>query len=193
MSRLMIIGTLLFSTWAYAEPLAGTIDEPALRRKIDLVYVESVPWKSEPLKESPVVNQRNNVYLPHLLVVVQGQKVIFQSEDPELHNVYARGAKRMVFNDAILPKMKTEKVFTDLGPVHLTCNIHKEMSAWVVVLQNPYWTKPEKSGAFKIDGLKPGTYTVRIWGEALSEEQNGKKFVFTVGPATGEPLRIVSR
>jgi hypothetical protein len=132
------------------------------------------------------------VYLPHLLVVVQGQKVIFQSEDPELHNVYARGPKRMAFNDAILPKMKTEKVLGDLGPIHLTCNIHKEMSAWVLVLQNPYFTKPDKSGGFKIDGLKPGSYTVRIWGETLSDEQNAKKFQFTVGPGS-EPLRIVSR
>src|SRR6185295_14215858 len=131
MSRWIAFASLLVAASVHAEPLAGTIDEPALRRKIDLVYVESVPWKVELPKDSPMVNQRNNVYQPHLLVVVQGTKVIFQSEDS---------------------------------------NIHKEMSAWVVVLQKPYYARPDKAGNFKIDGLKPGSYTVRIWGEALSDE-----------------------
>jgi hypothetical protein len=114
--------------------------------------------------------------------VVQGQKVIFKSEDVELHNVYARGEKRVLFNEAVLPKMQSpEKVFNDLGAAHLTCNIHKEMSGWIVVLQNPYFATPQKDGTWKIDGLPPGTYKVRLWGEELSDEDKAKTLTFTVG------------
>jgi plastocyanin len=191
MSRQLVLAAfLLAGTTARADALNGIIDQPALRRKIDLVYVETVPWKVEPPKEMVRVNQRGNVYLPHVIPIMAGTQVEFRSEDPELHNVYARGTKGVLFNEAVLPRMRFERVFTDLGPVHLTCNIHKAMSAWVVVLQNPYFARPDKSGAFSIDGLQPGTYTVRIWGEALSEEQNARTFTFTLGAA---PLRIVSR
>ena len=72
----------------------------ALRRKTELVYVEHVDGAQTPPAEPTFVNQRGNTYVPHLTVVVAGTKIVFRSEDPELHNVYARGEKRVLFNDA---------------------------------------------------------------------------------------------
>jgi plastocyanin len=182
MLRLLAVSTfLLAASAASAETLTGTIDDPSLRRKIDLVYVESAPGQYPPPATGALMNQRGNTYLPHLLPILAGTKVTFQSEDPELHNVYARGTKKVLFNNAVLPHMKFERVFSEPGVVHLTCNVHKEMSAYVVILQNPYWTKSDRSGKFTIANLPPGTYTVRIWGEQLTDEQNARKFTFTVG------------
>jgi Polysaccharide lyase family 4, domain II len=176
---------------AHAETLTGTIDDPGLRRKVDLVYVDHVDGKITPPPQ-PVINQKGNTYLPHIVPVVVGAKVLFKSQDPELHNVYARGERKVIFNNAVLPNMKFEETFNTPGVVHLSCNIHKEMSAYVLVLQNPFWTTPDrKTGQFTIAGLKPGTYTVRIWGERLSEEENGKKFVFKVG--SKDALKIATR
>ena len=94
---------------------------------------------------------------------------------------------------AQLPAKVFEKSFNELGPVHLTCNIHKEMSAWVLVLQNPYFTAPDpKTGEFTITGVPPGAYTVRIWGEKLEEEDAAKKFPITVGEHS-EPLNVAAR
>ena len=77
------------------------------------------------------------------------------------------------------------------GVVHMTCNIHKEMSAYVVVLQNGFYAIPDhKTGAFTINGLPPGNYTIRIWGEQLDETQNARKFTVTVGK--GEPMKIAA-
>lgn len=182
---------LLLSTAAFGETLTGTIDDPSLRRKVDLVYVERVDTKFR-TPAPPTMDQKGNTYLPHVLPVVAGSKVIFRSLDPELHNVYARGDKKMIFNNAVLPNMKFEERFAEPGVVHLTCNIHKEMSAYVIVLQNPFWAAPDrKSGAFAIDGLPPGTYTVRIWGERLTDEEKAKKFTFQVGSA--KSLKIAQR
>jgi plastocyanin len=176
--------SLFVAAPAFAGSITGKLEDPALRRKVQLVYVEKVDAK--PASPAPaVINQRGNVYLPHLTAVVQGQKVLFKSEDPELHNVFARAQKGVVFNEAVLPKMQsTEKTMTELGPVHLTCNIHKEMSAWIVVLQNKFFALPEKDGSYKIDGLPPGQYTVRVWGEELSDDQKQKTFAFTVGSSS---------
>jgi plastocyanin len=184
-SRLWTLSLLLLAARANAESLTGKIEDPAMRRKTQLVFVEKFDGKVKAPTDPAIVTQHGNVYLPHVLAVVAGTKVVFKSEDPELHNVYARGEKRVLFNDAVLPKMQSvPKEFPDVGAVHLTCNIHKEMNAWVVVLQNPYFATPKKDGSFTIDGLPPGTYTVKFWGEELNDEQKAKTMKITVGGAS---------
>jgi len=183
--KLLSVALMLLCARANAEALTGKIDDPAMRRKTQLVFVEKFDGKVKVPSEPAVVSQHGNVYLPHVLPVVAGTKVVFKSEDPELHNVYARGEKRVLFNDAVLPKMQSvPKELGDVGVVHLTCNIHKEMSAWVIVLQNPYFAVPQKDGSFTINGLPPGTYTVKFWGEELSDEQKAKTMKITVGGAS---------
>ena len=49
----------------------------------------------------------------------------------------------------------------------LLCNVHAEMSAFVLVLENPYFSVTEKDGVFKIDNVPPGTYKVSAWHEKL--------------------------
>jgi plastocyanin len=188
--RLLPALLLFASVPAVAEPLSGTIEDRALRRKTDLVYLEKVEGNFPPPAQKPVVNQRGNTYLPHVVPILVGSTVVFQSEDKELHNVFARGQKSVLFNDAVLPGARFERTFKQLGVVHLTCNIHKEMSAFVVVLQNPYFARIDpKSGEFLIQGIPPGKYTLRIWGEGLSEEQNARSFPVTV-EKSGTPLKL---
>ncbi len=175
----------LFSGIAAADTLTGKLDDPALRRKVEMVYVEKVANPQQPPANPITINQKDKTYVPHITVVVPGTKIVFKSEDTELHNVYARGEKKVIFNDAVLPQMQSApKVFSDLGIVHLTCNVHREMNAWVFVLQNTFWAKPEKDGTFKIEGLPPGSYTIHIWGEQLSDEQKAKTFKYSVGGAS---------
>src|SRR5262245_10421379 len=54
-----------------------------------VVYVEQVPGTTyPPMDPPPVLGQKHNTYVPHILPVVVGSKVALKSEDPELHNVY---------------------------------------------------------------------------------------------------------
>ena len=39
------------------------------------------------------------------------------------------------------------------------------MSAFIVVLDNPYFTLTDKSGEFTIDNIPPGKYTLKTWHE----------------------------
>jgi plastocyanin len=169
------------SATVQAAPLKGRIEDPAVRRKAQLVYVEKVASPAAPPAAPVFMNQKGLKYVPHLLPVVAGTQIIFRSADAELHNVYARGPKKVLFNDAVLPNMQSQpKRFDEPGAVHLTCNVHKEMSAWIVVLQNSFFAIPEKDGSFTIEGLPAGTYTVRVWGEELSDEQKAKTMTITV-------------
>jgi hypothetical protein len=41
------------------------------------------------------------------------------------------------------------------------------MSAFVVVLDNPYFSVTGKNGAFTIENVPPGAYTLNAWHESL--------------------------
>ena len=59
--------------------------------------------------------------------------------------------------------------------VPLLCNVHAEMSAYVVVFDNPYFAVTAKDGSFKIENVPPGTYKLKTWHEKLkSVEQEVK-------------------
>ena len=191
MKMLIALAALLACTAASAETLTGQIADPSLRRKAQLVYLETAPGKFAPPAEPAVMNQQGNTYRPHLLPVVAGTKVVFKSVDPELHNVYARANKQTIFNRAVLPNQQFERTFDEVGIVHLACNVHREMSADVLVLQNPFFAVPDKTGKVTIDGLPAGSYSLRVWGEALSDEQKAKKLAVQVGGAQA-PLIIAS-
>ena len=189
MNAVPLLLLLTAATSAGAETLTGRIEDPSLRRKTALVYVESAPGTFAPPAEPAVMNQLGNTYSPRILPVLLGTKVEFRSADPELHNVNARANKKQLFNQAVLPHQMFAKKMELGGVVHLSCNIHKEMSADIVVLQNPYFTKPDAQGGFTIANVPPGNYSIRIFGPDLSDEQRAKVFKIAVGKGAS-PIKL---
>ena len=57
--------------------------------------------------------------------------------------------------------------FNETCDVPLLCNVHAEMSAFVVVLENPYFSVTGKDGVFTIENVPPGTYKLNAWHESL--------------------------
>jgi len=59
------------------------------------------------------------------------------------------------------------------------CDIHSQMTAFVVVLDNPFFVQPDEDGSFKIDRVPPGTYTLKVWHERLTAPE--QKITVTAG------------
>ncbi len=47
----------------------------------------------------------------------------------------------------------------------LLCNVHSEMSGFIVVSPTPYFAQTDSAGNFKIDNIPDGKYTVVAWHE----------------------------
>lgn len=193
-----VLALLPVSAWAAgpAGSVEGQLGERALKKTIQLVYVEKVDGDeaTKPL-ENMVMNQRNNTYLPHVMPVTAGTKVAFHTEDPELHNIYAKADDKVIFNTALPAGAPAfYRTFDKPGIIALTCNIHSEMSAFIVVLQNKYAALPDaETGKWKIEGLAPGSYTVKIWGEKLDDALKAKSFPVTVKAGASTTLEISSK
>ncbi len=127
-----------------------------------LVYLAEVPGEYPPPKEHPVIDQKHLEFLPHVLPVLAGTSVDFLNSDNVRHNVFSPDGEK--FNLGTWPKGERKSyTFTKLGVYTLLCNVHPEMEAFVVVLTNPFHALSAKDGAFQIEHVPPGTYSLRTF------------------------------
>jgi plastocyanin len=134
------------------------------------VYVDVIADKKFDVpKDRVVIDQRKMAFLPHVVAVQQGTTVDFLNSDPVGHNVYwpsISGNKKLSHNLGTWPKGdKKPFQFNDLGVASLLCNVHPEMSGYVVVVSTPYFAVTDKDGNFEIKNVPAGKYTLKTWSE----------------------------
>ncbi|MSP74260.1 MAG: hypothetical protein EXR76_19180 [Myxococcales bacterium] len=128
-----------------------------------IVYIEHLPGEFPPSADPQVIEQRGRKFLPQVVPVLRGSRVVFPNRDVVRHNVFS-ASKGNVFNFGIyLPGDSREVVFEALGTVTLLCNIHEEMSAYALVLQNPFFKRVEADGTFLLDRVPKGESVVVLW------------------------------
>lgn len=149
--------------------IKGVVKTPWVKRYEALVYVDRVEGKTfPPPKEAAFMSQKNLVFKPHILPVLKGTTVDFTNDDTVVHNVFAPPGAAKRFNLGTYGVGVTKTVtFDALGEVPLLCNVHAEMLAFILVLQNPYYDLTDKAGNFEIKGVPPGTYKLKVWHEKL--------------------------
>jgi len=111
------------------------------------------------------MEQKNESFLPHILPIVKGSTVVFPNSDPIYHNVFSL-SKPASFDLGRYPRGASRSVrFDEPGVVKVFCHIHSDMSAVILVLDNPYFTTPDAEGSFRFPDLPSGTYTITAWHE----------------------------
>lgn len=131
-----------------------------------IIYAEKIPKEPViPAKEPVVLDQINLTFAPHVLAVAVGTTVSFLNSDEVRHNVFSPSAAKR-FNLGTYPRGTARRItFDKPGEVDLLCNVHLEMSAYVLVLETPYFVVTPKDGNFLLKELPPGKYTVTAWHE----------------------------
>jgi plastocyanin len=111
------------------------------------------------------VEQRNRDFAPHILAVPTGSTVAFPNFDTIFHNVFSRSETAQFDLGIYRNGQSRELTFDKDGIVRLGCNLHSNMSAYVVVVSQPHYVITDKDGKFSFRSLEPGRYTARIWSE----------------------------
>jgi plastocyanin len=140
---------------------------PASELRNVVVYVEYAPSAAAPQPAPPVpaIRQEDLTFVPHVLAITKGTEVEFPNTDPVFHNVFSL-SRAESFDLGRYPKGSSKRVrFDSPGVVKVFCHIHSDMSAIVVVLDNPFFVSPDADGSYDIDGLPPGDYKVTGWHE----------------------------
>jgi plastocyanin len=140
-----------------------------------VVYVDTIQGKTFPAPEKHFsIDQKSLVFQPHLMVVPVGGTVDFLNGDNVAHNIFwpaVSGNKKLSHNMGTWPKGEIRPFkFDTPGVVPLLCNVHPEMSAFIIVTPTPYFAQSDASGAFKIDNVPDGSYTVTAWREGMKTQ-----------------------
>jgi len=113
--------------------------------------------------------QKDKMFTPHLLVVPIGSSVAFPNRDPFFHNVFSLfDGKR--FDLGLYEAGSTRSVtFSREGVSYIFCNIHSEMSAVVIALDTPFYSIADSQGAFRIQDIPNGDYSLHVWIEGQAQ------------------------
>ncbi len=153
-----------------------------------VVYVEAIAGKTFPAPAAkPVIDQKGLMFVPHIVAVEQGTTVEFLNSDKVAHNVFwisVGGNKKLGHNLGTWPQgEKRPFKFDNPGSIALLCNVHPEMSGYVIVSPTPYFAVSDKSGAYKIENVPDGSYSVTAWHEGA---KNSTKPVAVAGDSKAD-------
>ena len=114
-----------------------------------------------------------------------GQDITIKNSDGLLHNINATPAEQRGFNTSQPVAMETTRSFGTVEVmVPLRCDVHGWMNAYVGVLDHPYHSVSNGSGAFDLSTLPPGDYVIEAWHERYGTQTQN------VTVSTGETAEV---
>jgi plastocyanin len=136
---------------------------------------KDITGKSTGASAPPVVlDQKGCLYVPTILAVQTGQKIIVKNSDPCIHNVHCAPsvAGNDEQNDVQMPGGEELTYTVPKQEMFLCfkCDVHPWMFAWVSVIDSPYFSVSDKDGKFVIKNVPPGKYIVVANHRKLGEQ-----------------------
>ena len=143
-----------------------------------VVYIDGISkGKALPKGQKFTIDQKECTYRPFITIAPKKSSVEITSSDPILHNVHVyegtpqqpHSRTRDVLNQAMtssaVPATPLER--RDLRRpafYYIRCDAgHIWMSAYIWVVEHPYYAKTDAKGQFELTDVPPGTYTLRFW------------------------------
>jgi hypothetical protein len=138
------------------------------------VYVKSgLEGKTYDVPKEPVtINQTGCHYEPHVFGIMAKQELDILNSDDTLHNIHAMPTKSAEFNVGEPNKgmIVKRKFATPEIMVHFKCDVHPWMSAYIGVMDNPFYSATGDDGTFSLKGLPAGEYEIAAWHEKYGEQ-----------------------
>lgn len=161
---------LLIASLASAATVTGKVEIIGTKGRPD--YSNAV-ISLEPLDRAPdalpmaakSMAHQNKTFLPHILPVMVGSKVSFPNRDPFFHNAFSNYDGQIFDVGMHSPGSTTNVTFRRAGVARVFCNIHPTMSAVILVLPTPHFAVTDPTGNYRIAGVPPGQYRLRVFHE----------------------------
>jgi plastocyanin len=142
-----VVVTLVLKPGASKPPIHPSLEKPADKVELD---------------------NRKCLFEPHICVVRAGQTLVLKNSDAVGHNVNASGLiANAPFNDLLAACNSIEKKITKAEklPALVQCSIHRWMTGYLVVRDDPYVAVSGTDGSFAIKNLPAGKWTLQAWQE----------------------------
>lgn len=169
---------LLGLLWLFAAPamcagiegrVALSLDGKPLRadeaREAVIYFRPSVPVPTLPPAEPVEMRMERKQFLPRSLAIVPGTTLRFENFDPILHNAFAPPGPHK-FDVGLYGKGEARShTFDRPGLVRVYCNVHHDMVGHVLVLDTPFFARPDGAGQFRLDVPEGTAGELFVWHE----------------------------
>jgi hypothetical protein len=183
-----IAGTIKLDGVARVDSTPITVDPKVCGTKVEshidatatglsdvIVWVADARTGKELTKERRIELSSEECRLdPRIQAAVVGSTVNVFNDDKAIHRLSFVAASTgdtlqvmPFFNSGQV--VASEKLAKTPGIVEVRCAQHSWTHAFIAVFDHPYYAVTERDGAFKIDSLPPGKYTVNVWHEGMKE------------------------
>jgi len=168
-----------------------------------LVWVDGIT-AGKPLGEirRRTITIENGVFQPFIQDVPVGTTINVFTRDHAGHSAtFTRGTEqvteiRTMDAGQVVP---TEAIASRAGIVEARMTTQGGATAYIAAFDHPYHAVTGESGAFRIDSLPPGTYTIKVWRAGMTEPMSQRVLVtrggvgqLTFGTAAVAPDTTVS-
>jgi len=139
------------------------------------VYVEGGAldgFEFETPQTAAVLDRRKCRTVPHVLGVQAGQTIQVLNSDLTTHNYTFQTTKNERMNRSIPPSGEGFQIAFAQPEmfVIVKCNQHPWERGYIAVMPHPFFAVTDRNGAFSIEGLPPGDYTVIAWHERFKDQ-----------------------
>jgi plastocyanin len=162
------------ASMARADELHGTVRliesvSPSADLEDALVWWIPDAGTRAPAPQTVEINTVRRQFSPRTIAVAPGSTVRFPNGDPIRHNVFSISPGNR-FDLGLYGKgAGRAQVFKRPGLARLFCNVHRQMAAWVMVLETPYHARVATDGTFALTGLPSGPGTLHVWHPRAAE------------------------
>lgn len=117
-------------------------------------------------------------FKPFLGVMRNNAKLVIVNNDSVEHNVHAyellaRGMKTVIKEDQHGKGSSTVDVNLKRGvAMKVECDAHDFMHSYIFTASNPYFAVVDESGAYEIDAVPPGKYSIKAWHGKLKDQES---------------------
>jgi plastocyanin len=131
-----------------------------------VVSLKGITGKSTGASAPPVVmDQKGALYVPQILAIQTGQKLVVKNSDSFVHNIHPVPKPEFGNPESNQVQMPNgaDLTFTFDKPepfLKFQCDVHPWMFAWVSVFDHPYFAISGADGKFTIKNVPPGKYTL---------------------------------
>jgi hypothetical protein len=128
-----------------------------------VVFLEGAGLPTAALPRAPRISQRGRQFDPSVLAITPGTTVRFPNDDLVFHNVFSLSRGNAFDLGVYGCGVDQSHTFRNTGLVMVHCNIHPDMAAHVLVLNNRAAATTSAAGFWCIPDLPDGEYTLRSW------------------------------
>ena len=138
-----------------------------------IVSLKGISGKSTGATADPAtLDQKGALYVPQILAIQTGQKLIVKNSDTFVHNVHTTPTANPESNQVQMNGGPDLTYTFDKPEMFLKfkCDVHDWMFAWVCVFDHPYFAVSSAEGKFTIKNVPAGKYTLEATHRKLGTQ-----------------------